>query len=175
MTLKTQDLHSRNSDTVQNEEPNPQPQLHPRTYIAGRKCQQKDRADGRVALEKLTLTHPIKRFPALHGTRRFITVITTSRRLPLFQATSVQSPPSCCSFKVHFNIIPHLRLGLPSGFLPTFPQNPAAPPAHLVLLYFLIRATLGEHHKRNIQHTRVYNNTTISLFDGTRLAVHSEP
>ena len=84
-----------------------------------------------ITLDKLTVTHPVKKFPALDETRRFITVITTSHRMSLSSATSVQFMSSCSSFKVNYNITPHLRLGVPSGFLPAFPQNPvctARPP-----------------------------------------------
>ena len=38
----------------------------------------------RVLLEKLTGLQPVKKFPAFHGTRRFITALTSVRRLSLF-------------------------------------------------------------------------------------------
>ena len=57
--------------------------------------------------------------------------------------------------KIHINIIPHLRLGLPIGlFHSGFPTKTlctslpssirAACPAHLILLDFITRAVLGE-------------------------------
>jgi hypothetical protein len=37
----------------------------------------------RVLLAKLTCFQLVKKFPAFYGTRRFITAITSARRLPL--------------------------------------------------------------------------------------------
>jgi len=37
----------------------------------------------RVLPEKLTGPHPVKKFPAFYGTRRFITAFTSARLLPL--------------------------------------------------------------------------------------------
>ena len=38
----------------------------------------------RVLLEKLTGLQLVKKFPAFHGTRRFITALTSVRHLSLF-------------------------------------------------------------------------------------------
>ena len=38
---------------------------------------------GRVLLEKLTGLQLVKKFPAFHGTRRFITALTSVRQLSL--------------------------------------------------------------------------------------------
>jgi hypothetical protein len=35
----------------------------------------------RVLLEKLTIFHPVKKFPAFYGTRRFIIAFTSARQL----------------------------------------------------------------------------------------------
>jgi hypothetical protein len=37
----------------------------------------------RVLLEKLTGSQPVKKFPALYGTKSFITAFATARHLPL--------------------------------------------------------------------------------------------
>ena len=45
----------------------------------------------RVLLEKLTGLQLVKKFPALHGTRRFITALTSVRHLSLSWASPIQS------------------------------------------------------------------------------------
>ena len=45
----------------------------------------------RVLLEKLTGLQPVKKFPAFHGTRRFITALTIVRHLSLSWASPIQS------------------------------------------------------------------------------------
>jgi hypothetical protein len=45
----------------------------------------------RVIFEKLTFTQLVKKFPAFYGTRRFITVYTTSRHWSLSWTTWIQS------------------------------------------------------------------------------------
>jgi hypothetical protein len=46
-----------------------------------------------VLLEKLTGLQLVKKFPALYGTRRFITAFTGARHLSLTWASSIQSIP----------------------------------------------------------------------------------
>ena len=46
-----------------------------------------------VHLEKLTGFQLVKKFPAFHGTRRFITAVTSSRHLSLSWASSILSIP----------------------------------------------------------------------------------
>ena len=79
----------------------------------------------RVLLEKLTGLQLVKQFPAFHGTRRFITVLTSVRHLSLSWASPIQStyphPTSWRSIPISPT---HLRLGLPSGLLPSgFPTK----------------------------------------------------
>ena len=74
----------------------------------------------RELLEKLTGLQLVKKFPAFHGTRRFITALTSVRHLSLSWAIPIQSiyphPTSWRSI--------NLRLGLPSGLLPSsFPTK----------------------------------------------------
>jgi hypothetical protein len=80
----------------------------------------------RVLLEKLTGFQPVKKFPAFHLTRRFITAFTSARDLSLFWASSIQSiPPHPTSWRSILLLYSHLRLGLPSGLFPqVFPQKP---------------------------------------------------
>ena len=74
----------------------------------------------RVLLEKLTGLQLVKKFPAFHGTRRFITALTSVRHLSLSWASPVQSiylhPTSWRSILI---LSTHLRLGLPSGLFPS--------------------------------------------------------
>ena len=48
----------------------------------------------RVFLVKLTVSQPVKNFPAFYATRRFITAFTSARHLSLSQASSIQSIPT---------------------------------------------------------------------------------
>ena len=92
-------------------------QILPLTYLLTPWC--------RVLLEKLTGLQLVKKFPAFHGARRFITALTSVRHLSLSWASPIQSiyphPTSCRSTLILFT---HLRLGLPSGlFLTTTNRN----------------------------------------------------
>ena len=113
----------------------------------------------RVLLEKLTGLQLIKKLPAFHGTRRFITALTSVRHLSLSWASPIQSiythPTSWRSVLI---LSTHLRLGLPSGLLPSgFPTKTlytplsspirATCPAYLILLDFITRTILGEEYK----------------------------
>ena len=106
---------------------------------------------GAVLLEKLTGLQLVKKLPTFHGTRRFITALTSVRHLPLSWASPIQSiythPTSWRSVLI---LSAHLRLGLPSGLLPSgFPTKTlytplsspirATCPAHLILLVFLVK------------------------------------
>ena len=78
----------------------------------------------RFLLEKLTGLQLVKKFPAFHGTRRFITALTSVRQLSLSWASPIQSIyPHHTSWRSVL-ISTHLRLGLPSGLLPSgFPSK----------------------------------------------------
>ena len=72
----------------------------------------------RVLLEKLTGLQLVKKFPAFHGTRRFITALTSVRHLSLSWASPIQSIyPHPTSWITVLILSTHLRLGLPSGIL----------------------------------------------------------
>ena len=74
----------------------------------------------RVLLEKPTGLQLVKKFPAFHGTRRFITALTSVRHLSLSWASSIQSIyPHPTSWRSVLILSTHLRLGLPSGLFPS--------------------------------------------------------
>ena len=64
----------------------------------------------RVLLEELIGLQLVKKFPAFHGTRRFITALTSVRHLSLSWASTIQSiyphPTSCRS--IHTYLLTHL-------------------------------------------------------------------
>ena len=79
----------------------------------------------RVLLENLTGLQLVKKFPAFHGTRRFITAPTRVRHLSLSLASPIQSIyPHPTSWRSILILSTHLRLGLPSGLFPSgFPTK----------------------------------------------------
>ena len=111
----------------------------------------------RVLLEKLSGLQLVKKFPAFHGTRRFITALTSVRHLSLSWASPIQSIyPHPTSWRSILILSTHLRLGLPGGLLSFgFPTKTlytpisspirATCPAHLILLDFITRTLLGEY------------------------------
>ena len=73
----------------------------------------------------------IKKFRAFHGTRRFVTALTSVRHLSLSWASPIQSiythPSPWRSILI---LSAHLRLGLTSGsFPPVSPPRPYTPPS----------------------------------------------
>ena len=113
----------------------------------------------RILLEQLTGLHLVKKFPAFHGTRRFITALTSVRHLSISWASPIQSIyPHPTSRRSILILSTHLRLGLPSGLFPScFPTKTlytplsspicATCPAHLILLDFITHTILGEQYK----------------------------
>ena len=95
----------------------------------------------RVLLDKLTGLQLVKKFPAFHGTRRFITALTSVRHLSLSWASPIQfiypHPTSILTLSTH------LRLGLlPSGFptktLYTPSPHPYAPHAQPISFFSIL-------------------------------------
>jgi len=74
----------------------------------------------RVLLKKLTGLQLVKKFTAFHGTRRFITALTSVRHLSLSSASLFQSIyPHPTSWRSILILCTDLRLGLPSGLFPS--------------------------------------------------------
>jgi len=101
----------------------------------------------RVLPEQLTGLQLDKKFPAFHGTLRFITALTSVRHLSLSWASPIQSTcPHPTSWRSILILSTHLRLGLPSGLFPSgfptknlythSPHPYAMCPVHLIFLDF---------------------------------------
>ena len=72
-----------------------------------------------VLLEKLTGLQLVKKFPSFHGTRRFITALTSVRHLSLSWVSPIQSIyPHPTSWRSILILSTHLLLGLLSGLFP---------------------------------------------------------
>ena len=113
----------------------------------------------RVLLEKVTDLQLVKKFPEFYGTRKFITALKSVRHLSLSWASPIQSIyPHPTSWRYILILSTHLRLGPPSGLLPSgFPTKTlyttlsspirATYLAHLILLDFITRTILGDEYK----------------------------
>ena len=110
----------------------------------------------RVLLEKLTGLQLVKKFSTFHGTRRFITALTSVRQLSLPWASPIQSTYlHLTCWRSVLILSTHLRLGLLNGLLPSgFPTktlytpspHPYAPHAQPISFFsiFITRTVLGE-------------------------------
>ena len=112
----------------------------------------------RVLLEKQTGLQLVKKFPEFHGTRRFITALTSVRHLSLSWASPIQSiyphPTSWRSILIFHPSTPRSPQWSPSLRFPH--QDPihtlsspirATCPTHLILLDFITRTILDEGYK----------------------------
>ena len=115
---------------------------HTHTYLLTPWC--------RVLLEKLTGLQLVNKFPAFHGTRRFITALTSVRHLSLSwaQPNSVHIPTSYL-LEIHPNIIhPSTRRSPQWSLSLRLPhQDPIHPPSphpyHLPSLLYMVLCSLG--------------------------------
>ena len=94
---------------------------HTNTYLLTPRC--------RVFLEKLTGLQLVKKFPVFHGTRRFITALTSVRHLSLSWASPIQSTSHL--LEIHPNIIHPSKPRSPQWSLSLrFPyEDPIHPPS----------------------------------------------
>ena len=131
----------------------------------------------RVLLDKLNGLQLVKKFPAFHGTPRFITALTIVRHLSLSWASPIQSIyPHTTSCRSILILQTHLRLGLPSGLFPsgfltktlyTPLSSPirATCPAHLILLDFISRTILSEQY-RSFSSSLCSKAYSLNILDG---------
>ena len=124
-----------------------------------------------VLLEKLTGLQLVKKFPAFHGTRRFITALTSVRHMSLSWASPIQSiyphPTSWWSVLI---LSTRLRLGLPSGLLPSgFPTKTL----YRLQLCVIDLTRWGWHILRFVSETQyistVYQQQSFSFFGSQRI------
>jgi hypothetical protein len=94
-----------------------------------------------TVLEQLTGPQLVNNFPAFYGTRRLITACRVAHQPSLFGPRSIHSTPYPISLKLILILFSPLRLGLPSGFFPSyFPTEPPYAP-----LMYHVRAKRPAH------------------------------
>ena len=110
----------------------------------------------RVLLEKPTGLQLVKKFPAFHRTRRFITALTSVRHMSLSWTSPIQSIcPHPTSWRSVLILSTHLRLGLPNGLFPSgFPTK---------TLYTLSLLTHTRHMPSPSHSSRFYHPHNIGL------------
>ena len=95
-----------------------------------------------VLLEKLNGLQLVKKFPAFHRTRRFITALTSLRHLSLSWASPIQSiyphPTSRRSILISTNLRRCLPSGLPTKTLYTPSPHPYAPHAQSISFFSIL-------------------------------------
>ena len=122
----------------------------------------------------------VKKFPAFHGIRRFITALTSVRHLSLSWANPIQSIyPHPTSRRSIVLLSTHLRLGHPSGLFPSeFPTKTlyttlsspirATCPAHLIFLDSITRTIFGEKYKSASFLPPVHTPTNVQFINSVK-------
>ena len=105
-----------------------------------------------VLIEKLKVSHLVKKLLAFYGARKFITLFTNVRHFILCQITPVHVFPSC-PFRSILILSCHVHLGFPGGlFHSSFPTKIMYAllfsvyliwPTHFVSLYLIILVIFG--------------------------------
>ena len=136
----------------------------------------------RVLLEKLSGLQLVKKFLAFHGTRRFITALTIVRHLSLSWASPIQSIyPHPTSSRSILILSTHLRLGLPSGLLPTgFPSktlytpspHPYSPHAQPISFFSILSPAQYWVRSTNCRYTLTVDTQTVLTVDTHYKIVH---
>ena len=123
----------------------------------------------RVLLEKLTGLQLVKKFPAFHGTRRFITALTRVRHLSLSWASPIQSIyPHPTSWRSVLILSTPLRLGLPSGLFPSgFPNKTLYTPPLLTHIFAFTKTVFII--QKFWPRTKVARTSSSSSIDSTTL------
>ena len=99
---------------------------HVQNFLPSLRSYSMEQSPSRVLLENLTGFQLVKKFPALYGTRKFLTAFTSPRHLSISWARSIQSiPPHPTSWRSILILSSHLRLGLPSGRFPSGSELPS--------------------------------------------------
>ena len=112
------------------------------TYLLTQLC--------RVLLEKLTGLQLVKKLPEFHGTRKFITALTSARHLSILGQPNPVHKPTSHHLEIHPNIIrpstprspqwsPSLRFPHQNPIHPLFSPIRDTCPAHLILFDFITR------------------------------------
>jgi hypothetical protein len=125
----------------------------------------------RVLLEKLTGLQLVKKFPAFHGSQRFITALTSVRHLSLSWANPIQSIyPHPTSWRSSLILSTHLGLGLPSGLFPpcfhtknlyTPSLHPYVPHAQSISFFSILSPAQKTHTHTHKNHHLKYSVTSI--------------
>ena len=108
-------------------------------------------------LEKIIIPQLVKIFPALYGTKRFITAFTRAYHLSLSSSRSIRCKPyHPISWKSISKLLSHLHLGFPSGlFLSGVPTTTIYAP-----ILCPMRATLSAQPNDFISSTQITYNST---------------